>query len=117
MMFQPLNEFHPISSPSTVNEVVELLYDDISLRDKVTMAHLTEYELDASVYLVLAKTIRKEFGLYNGNTELLHSCSSYQGREYDVYEDPAMVIIKELWKKVKKTHNLHLVKNNRSPVK
>ena len=80
MMFQPLNESHPITYPGTVNEVVELLYDDISLRDKVTMAHLTEYELDASVYLVMAKTIRKEFGLYNGNTDLLRSCSSYQGR-------------------------------------
>lgn len=116
MMFQPLNEFQPLTYPGTVDEVVKLLYDDISLRDKVIMAQLTEYELDSSVYLALAKAIRKEFGLYNDNTDLLRSCSSYQGREYDAYEDPAMVIIKELWKKVKKTHNLHLVKNNRSAV-
>ncbi len=112
MMFQPLDEFSPLSQPSTVNEVVELLYHDISLRDKVTMAHLSENELDSSVYLAMAKTIRKEFCLYCTNTELLNSCCSYLGREYDEYEDPAMVIMKELWKKVRKTHHLHLVKKS-----
>lgn len=108
-MFQPLNEFNPLSLPSTVDQVVELLYHDISLRDKVILAQLSENELDSSVYLAMAKAIRKEFGLYSGNTYLLSSCSSYLGKEYDAYEDPAMVIVKELWKKVKKTHKLHLV--------
>ena len=115
MMFQPLHDFTQLSTPSTVDQVVELLYHDISLRDKVIMAQLSENELDSSVYLAMAKTIRKEFGLYSGNTDLLNSCSSYLGREYDTYEDPAMVIMKELWKKVKKTHNLHLVKSNHCP--
>ena len=96
MMFQPLNEFNPLSLPCTVNRVVELLYHDISLRDKVIIAHLSENELDSSVYLAMAKTIRREFGLYSGNTALLNSCSSYLGKKYDAYEDPAMVIIKEL---------------------
>jgi hypothetical protein len=115
MMFQPLNDFTQLSAASTVDQVVELLYHDISLRDKVIMAQLSENELDSSVYLAMAKTIRKEFGLYSGNTDLLNSCSSYLGREYDTYEDPAMVIMKELWKKVKQTHNLHLVKSNHCP--
>ena len=115
MMFQPLNEFNQLSRPTTVEQVVELLYHDISLRDKVVMAQLSEDELDSSVYLAMAKIIRKEFGLYSGNRDLLNSCSSYLGNEYDAYEDPAMVIMKELWKKVKKTHNLHLVKGRRRP--
>jgi hypothetical protein len=71
----------------------------ISLRDKVILAHLSENKLDSSVYLAMAKTIRKEFGLYSGNTYLLSSCSSYLGREYDAYEDPAMVIAKNSGKK------------------
>lgn len=115
MMFQPLNDFNTLSLPSSVGQVVELLYHDISLRDKVTMAQLTENELDSSVYLAMAKTIRMEFGLYSGNTNLLSSCSSYLGLQYDAYEDPAMVIIKELWKKIKKTHNLHLVEKHPLP--
>ena len=81
------------------------------------MAQLSENELDSSVYLAMAKTIRKEFGLYSGNTNLLSSCSGYLGSKYDAYEDPAMVIIKELWQKTKKTHILHLVKKQRLTVK
>ena len=114
MMFQPLNEFNNLNLPGTVEEVVELLYDDLSLRDKVVMAHLSENELDATVYLAMAKTIRREFGLYNGNPELLESCCRYLGNEYDSYEDPAMVIMKELWKKIRKSHNLRLVKKRRA---
>ena len=111
-MFQPLNEFNFLPLPSTVDQVVELIYHDISLRDKVIMAQLSENELDSSVYLAMAKTIRREFGLYSGNTNLLSSCSSYLGRKYDAYEDPAMVIIKELWKRTKTKHSLHLVKKH-----
>jgi hypothetical protein len=110
MMFQPLNDFNPLTLPSTVDQVVELLSQDMSLRDKVIMAQLSEKELDYAVYLEMAKTIRKEFGLYSNNSDLLNSCFGYLGREYDAFEDPAMVIMKELWKKVKRTHNLHLVK-------
>lgn len=108
-MFQPMTEVNPINLPRSVEEVVQLLYVDISLRDKAIMAGLSEDELDSSVYLALAKTIRKEFGLYTGNEELIASCLSYLGKEYDAYEDPAMVIIKELWKKIKKDHHLRLV--------
>lgn len=110
MMFQPLNEMTTINLPKTVGEVVDILFLDLSFRDKVTLASLSEDDLEASVYLALAKTIRKEFGLYNGNNELLASCSSLLGQSYDKYEDPVMVIIKELWKKIKNTHRLRLIK-------
>lgn len=114
MMFQPLSDFNKISLPGTVDEVVELLYNDLPLREKVVMANLSEDQLDSAVYLAMAKTIRKEFGLYHGNSDLLRSCQSYLGSKYDRYEDPAMVILKELWKKIKKTHNIRLV-NNKVP--
>ena len=110
MMFQPLDYFHPKTLPRTVEEVVDLLYKDLPLRDRMIMSKLSEEELNLSVYLALAKSIRKEFGLYNGNEHLIASCRSYLGREYDSYEDPAMVIMKELWKKVRKSQSLRLVK-------
>ncbi len=110
MMFQPLNEFIPAPRPTTVNQVVNLLYNDLSLRDKVVMAHLSEEELSSTVYLAMAKIIRMEFGLYDGNTQLLESCCGYLGGKYDRFEDPAMVIVKELWTKIKKSHNLRLIK-------
>ena len=110
MMFQPLNSKLPADLPRTVEEVVDILYGDLSLRDKVVLASLTENDLEASVYLALAKTIRREFGLYSGNLELLASCSGFLGNGYDRFEDPAMVIIKELWKKIKHSHRLHVIK-------
>lgn len=112
-MFQPLSDFNLLSPPGTVDEAVDRLYDDLSLRDKVVLAHLSENQLDAAVYLEVAKAIRKEFGLSN-NTRLLASCSRYIGTNYDSFEDPAMVIVKELWKRIKKTHNLRLVAGKQS---
>jgi len=109
-MFQPLDSPQPKQLPRTVEEVVDILFYDLLLRDRVIMAQLSEEELDSSVYLALAKSIRKEFGLYNGNDHLIESCRSYLGREYDNFEDPAMVIIKELWKKIRANHHLRLVK-------
>lgn len=117
MMFQPVNNHTMLSQPSTVEEVVDLLFEDISLRDRVIMAGLSEEEFDSRVYLSMAKIIRKEFGLYSGNTDLLKSCSAYLGKEYDSFEDPAMVIVKELWKRVRRGHNLRLVeKKTEDPV-
>ncbi len=110
MMFQPLHDTHTLNPPSTISEVVEILFRDLLFRDKVILASMSETELESSVYLALAKTIRKEFGLYSGNHELLDSCAAMLGREYDKHEDPAMVIVKELWKKIKNTHSLHRVK-------
>jgi hypothetical protein len=113
-MFQPLSDFNLLSPPSSVEEAVDRLYDDLSLRDKVVLAHLSEEQLDSAVYLEVAKVIRKEFGLFNDNTLLLASCSRYLGTNYDSFEDPAMVIVKELWKRIKKTHNMRLVASTRS---
>lgn len=73
------------------------------------MASLSESDLDSLLYTIMAKPIRKEFGIYNGNNKLLDSCCKFIGRKYKSYEDPVMVIIKELWEKAKKTHLLHLV--------
>lgn len=112
MMFQPIDEQMPSPLPYTVEQVVEVLYADLQFRDKVIMANLSEDDLDSSIYTAMAKTIRKEFGLYNGNTDLLNSCCSYIGREYEDHEGPVMVIVKELWKKAKTSHRLHLVERN-----
>lgn len=110
MMFQPFSELNSFSLPDSVEKVVEILFNDLSLRERVIMGQLSESELDAEIYLAMAKTVRREFGLHKGNTDLLRSCYGYMGKDYDQYEDPAMVIIKELWKKIRKKHNLQLVK-------
>lgn len=110
-MFQPLDTIQPKQYPRTVEEVVAILFEDLLLRDRVIMSKLSENELNSEIYLALAKSIRKEFGLYDGNNHLIDSCKAFMGRDYDDYEDPAMIIIKELWKKIKKHHHLRLIKH------
>ncbi len=110
-MFQPLDKMSPSLQVESVEEVVAILYRDLSVRDRRVMANLSEAELDSAVYLAMAKVIRKEFGLYGRNRALINSCRSYLGRQYDRYEDPAMVIVKELWKKLKNVYHLRLVKS------
>ena len=109
-MFQPLDTINLSPQPESVEEVVNILYRDLSVRDRMIMANLSEAELDSAVYLAMAKVIRKEFGLYDRNQALINSCRSYLGDQYDRYEDPAMVIVKELWKKMKGVYHLRLVK-------
>lgn len=109
-MFQPIDYLEPKQLPRSVDEVVDILFEDLQLRDRVTMAKMSEHELDSAVYLTMAKSIREEFGLYNGNDHLISSCHSYLGKDYDDYEDPAMIIIKELWKRIRENHHLRLVK-------
>lgn len=98
-MFQPLDKADSAAVAETVEEVVEILAKDLSLTDRVVMPKLTEKELDSDVCLVMAQINRKEFGLYKKNATLISSCQNYLGTKYDPYEDPAMVIIKELWKR------------------
>lgn len=108
-MFQPLDEFTQRPLPYTVEQVVERLFEDISLKDKVKIANLSETELESSFYRAMAKPLRREFKLYNGNTKLLNSCCSYIGRKYQDQEEPTLILIKELWEKAKSTHTLRLV--------
>lgn len=110
MMFQPLDTDQLLQLPRSVEEVVTILYEDLPVNDRLIMAKLSEKELDSSVYLALAKSIRKEFGLCSGNDHLINSCRPYFGRDYDSFEDPAMVIIKELWQKIRTKYHLRLVK-------
>ena len=109
-MFQPLDTEQLSERPRTVEETVDSLFADLQLKDKVTIANLSEQEYSSSIYLALAKSIRKEFGLSNDNCHLIASCHRYLGRECDSFEDPAMVITKELWKKIRKKYHLRLVK-------
>lgn len=109
MMFQPIDRPMPRPLPYTVERVVELLYQDISLRDRSVIAQLSESALTSLLYVEMAETIRKEFKIYTENTDLLDSCRKYIARKYTSLEDPVMVIIKELWEKTKKQNRLHLV--------
>jgi hypothetical protein len=111
MMFQPLDWKEPsrLPKPRNVEEVVDLLSEDLSLRDRVMMAGMEEANLP-QVYNALSGVLRREFGLVSENTPLLRSCVR-KARSYNngLMEDPAMVIIRSLWLKLRRSHTLHVV--------
>jgi hypothetical protein len=96
--------------PRTVNEAVDRLIRELSLRDKTNIANMTENEL-MTLEFTLGSYIDNEFGIYTGNRELKFSSKMFSG---DVHLDPDAIsplIIKELWKRLKESHKLRVVKD------
>jgi len=99
----------PSTPPRTVNEAVERLVGELSLKDKTTISNLSEDEL-SNLHINLGEYIRNEFGLLSGNEDLMASCCTIAEMD-KIHEDTASsIIIEELWKTLKETHKLRVVK-------
>ena len=98
----------PMSCPKTVDEAVDRFTSELPLKDKTTIANMTAEEVE-SLNDTLGRYVRNSFGLWTGNKELVMSCRLES--KNDVYNENAasMVIIKRLWKKLRKTHKLRIV--------
>ena len=96
------------SLPETVEDVIELLIEELPLRDKVRIANMKEGDL-LSLNGTLGSYIRNKF-MWNGNESLIMDCMYISGRN-DIDENEASeLIIHTLWEKVGKTHRLRIVK-------
>ncbi len=84
--------------PKTVDEAVERLMAEISEEDKKTLMNTPEREL-IQYHFGLGMYIRNEFGLWQGNTDLLESCCG--GGYYQEPDEASSVIIKALWERLK----------------
>jgi hypothetical protein len=96
--------------PKTVKEAVDRLIGELSLKDKTTIANMTEDEL-ITLQTTLGSYIGNEFGIWSGNGDLLFSCKLLSGY---VHLDPDYappLIIKELWKRLRASHKLRIVKD------
>ena len=95
--------------PKTVDEAIERLIHDLSLKDKTNIANMTEKDL-ITLEFTLGTYIDNEFGIYTGNRRLIFSSKMLSG---DVHIDPDSIsplIIKELWKRLRESHKLRVVK-------
>jgi hypothetical protein len=94
--------------PKTVGEAVKRLISEMPLKDKVTVANMAESELSL-LHTNIGEYIRDEFGLWSGNQDLMTSCCFFAKKE-KVHEDEAsLIIIRELWKRLRETHKLRIV--------
>jgi hypothetical protein len=99
----------PVSAPRTVNEAIDRLISNMPLKDKTTVANMSQIELP-NLHLTLGRYLMNNFGLLSGNQELLKSCRSAVKEVLQHEEDAVAIIIDALWKKLQQTHKLRVVK-------
>jgi len=95
--------------PKTIQKAVENLISSLSLKDKTDIANMEEGDL-FRLEPILGKYIRDHFGLRSGNDRLMQSCRSVSGNNDLRENDASAVIINELWKRLRKTHLLRVLK-------
>lgn len=95
--------------PNTVDEAVLQLISKMPLVDRISISKMSGEEL-VRLHAVLGSYIRNAFGLWIGNEALLEDCRRIS-KDKDIHEDDAsVIIIRELWEKLKKSHTLRVVK-------
>jgi len=90
-----------VNLPKSVEEAVDSLVSEMSLKDKVIMANMNERDLDF-LHFTIGHYIRETYGLWVENKELMESCRLLYGLSGndDLHVDQAsLLIINELWKK------------------
>jgi len=95
--------------PKTVNQAVDILISKMALKDKVIIANMTYGEL-VDLNSNLGAYIKNIFRLRFGNDELMESCR-FVTKNKKLNEDGAcFAIIETLWKRLRKTHKMRVVK-------
>ena len=95
--------------PKTVDEAVKRLIANLPLKFKVDLSKMDEGEL-INLHFSFGAFIRNQFGLWSGNEDLLNDCRQVSGITFMNPDDATAFIIWELWKRLRKTHQLRVVK-------
>jgi hypothetical protein len=98
----------PSKLPKTVDQAVGRLISELSLKDKTTIANMAEIELSV-LHTTTGEYVRNEFGIWSGNKDLMTSCCFFAKRDKVSENDASSIIIKELWKRLRKTHRIRVV--------
>jgi len=89
--------------PKSVDEAVEVLLDRMDPEDRTFISNSRQNEL-SDLNISLGSLIRRRFGLWGDNVELLESCAKASGTEEISAETASLVIIGKLWKRLRETH-------------
>jgi hypothetical protein len=95
--------------PKTIKESVKRLISELSLKDKTTIANTAEVELSV-LNTSIGEYIRNEFGLWTGNNDLMNSCRFFAKRDKLSEDEASSIIIRKLWKQLRETHKMRIVK-------
>ena len=95
--------------PQTVEQAVDKLLTKLSLKDKTMIVNIPEEKL-LDLYHSFEGSRKGEFKLWLANNVLLDSCRSTSGKQHLTGQNAALVIIKALWKKLRTTNVLRIVR-------
>jgi hypothetical protein len=94
--------------PENVDEAVERLFTQLTLKDKSKIARMGKRDLK-TLDRTLGRYIANHFGLREENDALISSCGFILGKG-SIEEDEAIsLIIKKLWEKLQSSHGLRVV--------
>lgn len=82
--------------PTTVDEAVAMLLDEMSEEDKEIVRSTPEEEIIVRFHHGLGTWIRNRFGLWRDNKALLQSC----GKRNKFPNDPALVATRAVWESI-----------------
>ncbi|MFC1829221.1 YpsA SLOG family protein [Thermodesulfobacteriota bacterium] len=95
--------------PDTVDDAVDRLISELKLKDRATLANMSDEEV-AALNQTLGKYIRDHFGLWKDNDALIESCRVLSKTDVSNPDVASMVILMELREKLQETHRLRIVK-------
>lgn len=95
--------------PTSVKEALNTLMAQLSPKVKAKIASMPDDQIsDAGISL--GSGIRQQFGLSSGNQKLLDACRVFAGKPNLDADGAAMLIVRELWRRLRKMGHLRLIK-------
>lgn len=96
-------------TPKTAEAAVDIIIHEMHLKDRTLMANLREEEI-APLQLTLGLYIKKKLDIWSHDATLYDACVAAAEREHMDRSNMPMVLIKIMWKKLRDTHRLRVVK-------
>lgn len=95
--------------PKTAESVIDIIINEMHLKDRILLANLREEEI-APLQLTIGLYIKKKLDIWLKDETLSHLCVQAAEKENMDKSNMPMVIIKLMWKRLKDTHRLRVVK-------
>jgi len=95
--------------PITVKESLDALMEQLSPKNKARIASMPDDQL-SEAGISLGRGIRQQFGLSSGNQKLLDACRDYSGKPHLDADGAAMLIVRQLWRRLRKIGHLRVIK-------
>lgn len=95
-------------APRTLAQAVARLQEVLPLKDKVTIANMGADEI-TGLNTTLGRYVQKQFGIWDGNLDLMQSCMQSAQRKQLSDDEIAGLIIDHLAQELRRTHVLRVL--------